>query len=112
MYAVPPLEGENLSLVSLNFFNQIKRRALMDTGSCANASAESLFKDLNLNNPNFSTLEKPAVNSVRMASGQRVPIAKSAKFSVQIGPHFFHESFLILPTMNGVFLGIPFFQKT
>ena len=72
MGAVLPLEGENLSYVRLKFSNQIKRRALIDTGSCANALPESLFNDLNLTNPKSLTSEKPFLNSVRMASGQRV----------------------------------------
>ena len=54
--------------------------------------------------------EKPFFNSVRMASGQRIPVEKQAKISFQIGPHFFQDSFLILPTMNSVILGI-FFSK-
>ena len=48
MCAVLPLEGENLSYVRLNCFLRIKRRALIATGSCANALPESLFFDLNL----------------------------------------------------------------
>ena len=46
-----------------------------------------------------------------MASGQRVPVDKQAKISFQIGPLFFEDSFLILPTMNSVILGDPFFKK-
>ena len=68
--AVLPLEGENLSSVRLKFSSQIKRRALIDTGSCANALPESLFNDINLTNPISLTLEKSFFNSVRMASGQ------------------------------------------
>ena len=111
MCAVLPSEGENLSYVGLKFSNQIKRRALLDTGSCANALPESLFNDLNLTNPKSLTSEKPFFNSVRMASGERVPVDKQAKISFQIGPHFFQDSFLILPTMNSIILGNPFFKK-
>ena len=111
MCAVLPLEGENLSYVRLKFSNQIKRRALIDTGFRANALPESLFNDLNLTNPKTSTLEKPFFNSVRMASGQRVPVNKQAKISFQMGPHYFQDSSLILPTMNSVILGNPFFKK-
>ena len=111
MCAVLPLEGENLSYVRLKFSSQIKRRALIDTGSCANALPESLFNDINLTNSKSSTLEKPFLNSVRMASGQRVPVDNQAKISFQIGPHYFQDSFLILPTMNSVILGNPFFKK-
>ena len=111
MCAVLPLEGENLSYVRLKVSNQSKRRALIDTGACANALPESLFIDLSLTNPKSLTLEKPFFNSVRMASGQRIPVDKRAKISFQIGPHYFQDSFLILPTMNSVNLGNPFFKK-
>ena len=111
MCAVLPLEGENLSYVHSKFSSQIKRRTLMDTGSSANALPESFLNDIKLTNPKPLTLEKPLFNSVRMASGQRVPVDKQAKKSFQIGPHFFQDSFLILPTMNSVNLGNPFFKK-
>ena len=83
----------------------------MDTSSCANALPASLFNDINLTNPKSFTLEKPFFNSVRMASGQRFPADKQAKISFQIGPHCFQDSFSILPTMNSVILGNPFFKK-
>ena len=57
-----------------------------------------------LTNPKFLTLEKPSFNSVRMASGHRVPLDKQAKISFQIGAHYFQDSFLILPTVNSVTL--------
>ena len=93
MCAVLPLEAENLSYVRLRFSTQIKRRALIDTGSCANALPESLFNDPNLTNLKSLTLEKPFFTSVRMASRQRVPVYKQTKISFQIGPHFFQDSF-------------------
>ena len=46
-----------------------------------------------------------------MVSGQRVPVAEQAKISFQIGPHYFQDSFLILPTMNSVILANLFFKK-
>ena len=86
MCAVLPLEIENLSYVRLKNSSQVKRRALIDTGSCANALLESLFNDLNLTDPKSLTSEKPFFNSVRMASVQRVPVDKQAKITFQIGP--------------------------
>ena len=111
MCAVLPLEGENLSYVRLKFPSQIERRALIDTGSCANDLPEFLFNDINLTNPKSLTLEKLLFNSDRLASGQRVSVDKQAKISFQIGPHFFQDSFLISPTMNSVILGKPFFKN-
>ena len=86
MCAFLPLESENLSCVRLKNSSQVKRRTLIDTGSCANALMESLFNDLNLTDPKPLTLEKPFFNSVRMASVQRVPVDKQAKITSQIGP--------------------------
>ena len=84
MCALLPLEGEILSSVRLNFSSQIKRRALIDTGSCANDLTESLFNDINLTNPKSLTLEKLLFDSVRKAFGQRIPLNKQAKNSFQI----------------------------
>ena len=111
MCAVLPLEGENLSYVRLKFSIQNKRQALIDTGSCANALPESLFNDLNLTNSKFLTLEKPVFNSVRMASGQKIPMDKQAKITFRIRPHSFQDSLLILPTLKSVILGNPSFKK-
>ena len=111
MCAVLPLEGEDLSYVRLKFSNQIKRRALIDTGSCANALSESLFKDPNLTDPKSLFLEKQFFNSFRMASGQKVPVDKQARISIQNGPHHFQDSFLNLPTMDRVILGNSSFNK-
>ena len=41
--AVLSLEGENLFYVRLKFNSDIKRRALIDTGSCANALPRFFF---------------------------------------------------------------------
>ena len=74
MCSVLPLEGENLSYVRLKVLNQIERRALIDTSSCANALSDILFNYLDLNNPKSWFLEKLFFNTVRMASGQIVPV--------------------------------------
>ena len=81
MCTVLSLEGENLSYVRLKISNQFKRRTLIDTGSCANALLEPLFKDRNVSNPKSSTFEELFTNSVRLASGYRVSTDKQAKFS-------------------------------
>ena len=111
MCAVLPLEGENLLYVRLKFTPDLKRRALIDTGSCANALPESIFLELQTNIPNQIVMEEPSFTSVRMASGHKVTIKKQAKISFKIGTHTFQDSFLILPTMNSAILGNPFFKK-
>ena len=80
MCAILPLEGENLSYVRLKFSSLTKRRALIDTGSCANALPQNLFDELEKQNPNGIILETPSFTSVRMASGQKIVIDKQEKF--------------------------------
>ena len=48
MCAALQLKKEILSNVRLQFFNQFKRRSLIDTGSFANALPGPLFKDPNI----------------------------------------------------------------
>ena len=105
------LEGNSHSYVRLRFSNQIKRRGLIANGSCANALPEPLFHDLQMSNHSILTSEKPSFHSVRMASGQKIPINKQGNIAFQIGRHYFRDSFLVLSTMNSVILGNPFFKK-
>ena len=111
MCAILPLEGKNLSYVRLKFSSQNKWRALIDTGSCADALPECLFIDLNWTNSKSLTWGKASFIFVRTASGQNVPIDKRARTSSPIGPHHFHDLLLVLRTLNGVILGNPFFIK-
>ena len=46
-----------------------------------------------------------------MAAAKRVAIEKQAKIRFQIEQHTFQDSFLIMPTMNSIILGNPFFNK-
>ena len=63
---------------------------------------QSLFKELNINNPQRFILEKPSFTSVRKASGQKILIDKQTKGYFQFGSLYFQDVFLILPTMNSV----------
>ena len=46
--AVIPLEGELLSYVNILFDNKVRQKALIDTGSCANAIPENLLEQLKI----------------------------------------------------------------
>ena len=46
MNAVIPLEGENLMCLPLKFENDVKRKALIDTGACANAMPADFYEKL------------------------------------------------------------------
>ena len=106
-----PLEGENLSYVKLKFSPHIRRRALIDTGACANALPQNLYDELRSNHPDFIKNETPNFTSVRMASGQRVSVDNQVNLPFCIGIHSFTDSFLVLPKMNSVILGNSFFKK-
>ena len=70
--AISPLEGENLIYVRPKYFSLTKHRALIDTGSCANALPLNLVDELEKQNPSLSILETPSSTSVPMASGQKL----------------------------------------
>ena len=106
-----PLEGENLSYVKLKFSPHIRRRALIDTGACANALPQNLYDELRANHPELIKNETPNFTSVRMASGQRVSVDNQVNLTFCIGIHSFTDSFLVLPKMNSVILGNSFFKK-
>ena len=40
------LEGENLMYIPLKFENKLRRRALIDTGACANAMPADFYKKI------------------------------------------------------------------
>ena len=46
------LEGENLMYIPLKFENKLLRRALIDTGACANAMPADFYKKLKDESPN------------------------------------------------------------
>ena len=109
--AVLPLEGEKVLHVRLKFNSDLERRALIGTGSCANALPQSCFLEIQTNMPNRTVMEEPSVTSVRIESGQRITIEKQAKISFKIGTHTFQGSFLILLNMSCTILGNPFSKK-
>ena len=89
----------------------IRRRALFDTGACANAMPQNLYDELCLNHPELIKNEIPNFTSVRMASGQRVSVDNQVNLPFCIGIHSFTDSFPVLPKMNSVILGNSFFKK-
>ena len=44
MNTVIPLAGENLMYIPLKFENDVKRKALIDTGACANAMPADFYE--------------------------------------------------------------------
>ena len=104
------MEGEFLSYVNILFDNKIRRKALIDTGSCANAIPENLLEQLQNSNAKFE-FTSPSFKNVKLASGAPINISKAVKITFDITNHEFTDTFLVLPTMNSVIIGNPFFKK-
>ena len=94
----------------MNFDNKLKRKALIDTGSCANAIPEKLLGEMQIRKVKLSFVE-PRYKSVKMASGSPVAVDKAVRLTLYIANYQFTDDFLVLPTMNSVILGNPFFKK-
>ena len=54
---------------------------------------------------------KPEYSTVKLASGAPLPINSQAEIKFKIGHLEFSETFLVLPKMNSIILGHPFFKK-
>ena len=53
----------------------------------------------------------PSFKNVKLASGAPINISKAVKITFDITNHEFTDTFLVLPTMNSVIIGNPFFKK-
>ena len=110
--AVIPLDGNNLSYVPVSFSPKIQRKALIDTGACANAIPSELFEKLKLEESiSIKYHDKTEFEYVRLASGKRTKIITQITVKFHISDHQFEDSFLVLPNMNSILLGNPFFKK-
>ena len=98
--------------IPLKFENKLRRRALIDTGSCANAMPADFYKKLTDESPNsISELQQASFLNVKVASGRTIKVLAQVDVKFKVNDHNFHDSFLILPSMNSVVLGNPFFKK-
>ena len=106
------LEGENLMYIPLKIENKLHRRALIDTGACANAMPADFYTKLKDESPNsVSELQQASFLNVKVASGRTVKVFAQVDVKFKVNDHNFQDSFLILPSMNSVVLGNPFFKK-
>ena len=105
-------EGENLMYIPLKFENELRRRALIDTGACSNAMPADFYKKLKEESPNsISELQQASFLNVKVASGRTIKVLAQVDVKFKVNDHNFQDSFLILPSMNSVVLGNPFFKK-
>ena len=58
-----------------------------------------------------SELQHASILNVKVASGRTVKVLTQVDVKFKVIDHNFQDSFLILPSMNSVVLGNPFFKK-
>ena len=106
------LEGGVLSYVPLKFPNNQQRKALIDTGACANAITEKDYDDWKSSFGTTATISQPSeVNKVKLASGQLIPVRGQIQLEFAIAKNHFKEQFLVIPTTNSTIFGNPFFKN-
>ena len=113
LYAVIPESDKTLSFVRLQFAHKTFRRALVDTGACANVISQETFNVLTTNKALFERIQtqKSKLKGKRMAVGQLVPIEIGATITFRIAVISFRENFLVLPTTNSMIRGNCFYKK-
>ena len=112
MTACIALEVDVLSYVPLKFPNNQHRKALIDTGACANAICEKDYEDLKLSFGTTTPISQPSeVSKVKLASGQLVPERGRIQLDFSIAEQHFNDKFLVLPSTNCNIPGNPFFKN-
>ena len=89
------------------------RRALIDTGACANVISKSLYDELMKDKQIFRKIyvEQPKWKHVKMAGGQIVEVTAQIRLTFKLAHVLFTESFIVLPKSNSIILGNEFFKK-
>ena len=105
-------EGEYLMNLPLKFENDVRRKALNDTGACANAMPADFYEKFKAQCPNsISELQQASLLNVKVASGRTIRVVAQVDVKFKINEHLFDDVFLILPSIKSVLLGNPFFKK-
>ena len=82
------------------------------TRACANAMPADFYEKLKTQCPNsISELQQTSLLNVKVASGRTVKVLAQVDVKFKLNEHQFDDVFLILPSMNSVVLGNPFFKK-
>ena len=106
------LKKSNLLYVPI-LFDSIRSFALIDTGAFACAMPNSLYQQISENHPRLVTKLSLGNNaSVRVANRQTVNVLCRVAMPFRLSSKCnFSAEFLILPEMNSVILGMPFFEE-
>ena len=70
------------------------------------------YEKLKNENPkSISELQQAPLLIVKVASGRTFKVLAQIEVKFKVNNHVFQDAFLILPSMNSVVLGNPFFNK-
>ena len=81
-------EGENLIYIPSKFENDGRRKALIDTGACANAMPADFCEKLKTQCPNsISESQQASLLNVKVASGRTVKVLAQVVVKFKINEH-------------------------
>ena len=98
--------------IPLKFENKLRRRALIDTRHVQTQCQRTFIKKVTEESLNsISELQQVSFLNVKVASGRTVKVLVQVDVKFKVNDHNFQDSFLILPSMNRVVFGNPFFKN-
>ena len=93
-------------------FRSYENQGLLDTGAIQSAMSENELRRITTAHPAAVLEEYPAPSfKVQIANGSIVPVRKQVLLRFFIGGKIFEETFMILPTMGNILIGMSFFKK-
>ena len=93
-------------------FREYEDEGLLDTGAIQSAMSENEPRRILQAHPAAQLEEYPAPDfKVQIANGNIVPVRKQVLLRFLIGGKIFEETFMILPTMGNILIGMSFFKK-
>ena len=93
-------------------FRAYENHGLLDTGAIRSAMSEDELRRILSAHPAALLEEYPAPDfKIQIANGSIVPVRKQVLLRFFIGGKVFEETFMILPTMGNILIGMSFFKK-
>ena len=93
-------------------FDKYENHALLDTGAIQSSISEAELRKITTAHPEAMLQELPPPNfKIQIANGNLVPVRKQVLLRFYVGRKIFEETFLILPTMGTILIGMSYFEK-
>ena len=93
-------------------FDKTECQGLLDTGAVQSAMSETELAKILRANPKALIKELPAPNfKIQIANGSVVPIRKQVLLRFEIAGTSYEETFIILPQMSTILIGMTFFTN-